>query len=118
MTLGKAAGTVAARGRGGVERSFPKAFIKYSNAQQQSLFSNESNNTCTTGDEDGHNFGVWPPNQTTAIFSRMETKCPDVMQAYARCVIDKQNGGALVQGACEEQFRAVMACFRSVRLEL
>ncbi len=57
----------------------------------------------------------WQPNQTTVIFQRMEKTCPDVMKAYAKCVIEKQNSGALVQGACDEQFQRVMNCFRSVR---
>ena len=45
----------------------------------------------------------------------MEVKCPDVIKEYAQCVINKQNDGALVQGACEEQFMEVMDCFKSVR---
>ena len=60
------------------------------------------------------NFG-WQPNQATVIFQRMEETCPDALKSYARCVIEKQNSGALVQGACEEPFQAVMNCFRSVR---
>ena len=45
----------------------------------------------------------------------MELKCPNVIKEYATCVIKKQNDGVLVQGACDEQFRMVMDCFKSVR---
>lgn len=69
------------------------------------------NNDESIGDE---HYG-WQPNQTTVIFQRMEKNCPDVLKAYAKCVIEKQNSGALVQGACDEQFQVVMNCFRSVR---
>ena len=59
---------------------------------------------------------VWSqPNQTTLIYQRMEMKCPQVMTEYAKCVINKQNEGALIRGACEEKFIAVMDCFKSVR---
>ena len=61
---------------------------------------------------------IWKPNQTTTIFQRMESECPDVMTAYAQCVIEKQNTGALTQDACATQFHAVMDCFRSVRTSL
>eukprot|EP00571_Detonula_confervacea_P015407 CAMPEP_0172305762 /NCGR_PEP_ID=MMETSP1058-20130122/6999_1 /TAXON_ID=83371 /ORGANISM="Detonula confervacea, Strain CCMP 353" /LENGTH=111 /DNA_ID=CAMNT_0013017467 /DNA_START=29 /DNA_END=364 /DNA_ORIENTATION=- len=108
--FGKASGAVAAAARG-VERcasnSLPKAF--------SAPFSSGSNNDDVVDDNDDNHFGVWQPNQTTVIFQRMEDKCPDIMKAYASCVVDKQNSGALVQGACEEKFRAVMDCFRSVR---
>jgi hypothetical protein len=60
-------------------------------------------------------FGVWQPNQITTIFQRMEATCPDALNAYARCIIEKQNNGALVQGACEESFERVMECFKNVR---
>ena len=86
-------------------------------AAQRSTFTSDSRDD---GDDnevapDDHHFGVWPPNQTTVIFQRMQGKCTDVIKEYARCVINKQNSGALIQGACDEQFRAVMDCFRSVR---
>ena len=86
-------------------------------AAQRSPFTSDSKDD---GDNDkvapdDHHLGVWPPNQTTVIFQRMQVKCPDVIKAYARCVIDKQNNGALIRGACDEQFRAVIDCFRSVR---
>ncbi|KAL3770202.1 hypothetical protein ACHAWU_009142 [Discostella pseudostelligera] len=61
---------------------------------------------------------IWQPNQTTTIFQKMEMTCPDVMKEYAQCVINKQNSGALTQDACAVQFRAVMECFRSVRISL
>lgn len=59
--------------------------------------------------------GIWQPNQTTRIFQQMESICPDAMKAYAQCVIEKQNEGALTKGACDESFKKVMDCFRSVR---
>ena len=65
--------------------------------------------------DDEDHFGIWRPNQSTVAFQRMEQECPDVLSSYARCVIDRQNTGALTQGACEEEFQAVMSCFRSVR---
>jgi hypothetical protein len=61
---------------------------------------------------------IWQPNQTTTIFRKMENTCPDVMKAYAQCVIEKQNSGALIRDACAVQFQAVMDCFRSVRTSL
>lgn len=83
--------------------------------QKSHLSSGNDASKSVTSDDNHNHFGVWQPNQTTIIFQRMEETCPDVMKSYARCVIDKQNNGALIQGACEEQFQAVMKCFRSVR---
>mmetsp|Transcript_37656 Transcript_37656/g.80408 ORF Transcript_37656/g.80408 Transcript_37656/m.80408 type:complete len:112 (+) Transcript_37656:14-349(+) len=108
--LSKAAGTAAAAVRGrGVGNG---AFITRGDdiIAHRSPFSDSTNGTCD--DEFG---ATWQPNQTTTLFRRMERTCPDVLKAYARCVVHKQNSGALFQGACEEQFRAVMDCFRSVR---
>ena len=64
---------------------------------------------------DDSTFGVWQPNQTTQIYQRMEQTCPDELKAYAQCVIQKQNNGALVKGSCEESFLKVMDCFRALR---
>lgn len=64
---------------------------------------------------DDSTFGVWQPNQTTQIYQRMEQTCPAELKAYAQCVIQKQNDGALVKGSCEESFLKVMDCFRAVR---
>mmetsp|Transcript_13749 Transcript_13749/g.29107 ORF Transcript_13749/g.29107 Transcript_13749/m.29107 type:complete len:120 (+) Transcript_13749:95-454(+) len=86
--------------------SLPHSTASYSDGPRS-----PSNNDESIGDE---RYG-WQPNQTTVIFQRMEKNCPDVLKAYAKCVIEKQNSGALVQGACDEQFKAVMNCFRSVR---
>jgi hypothetical protein len=121
-SLGKRAGSTAARG---IERCSAATFaptritsvMGNNAAAQRSTFTSDSRDD---GDDnevapDDHHFGVWPPNQTTVIFQRMQVKCPDVIKEYARCVINKQNSGALIQGACDEQFRAVMDCFRSVR---
>ncbi|KAL3799789.1 hypothetical protein HJC23_010439 [Cyclotella cryptica] len=72
--------------------------------------------TYSTSNDDGEpSFGAWQPNQLTMIFQRMEATCPDDLKAYARCVVEKQNKGALVQGACEESFQRVMDCYRTVR---
>jgi len=62
-----------------------------------------------------NNFGIWKPNQLTTIYQAMELKCPNVLKEYAQCVINKQNDGALIQGACEDKFKMVMDCFKSVR---
>jgi hypothetical protein len=59
--------------------------------------------------------GIYQPNQTTKIFTRMEQQCPEVLKEYAQCVIEKQNNGVLVKGACDESFKRVMDCFRRVR---
>ncbi|KAL7433738.1 hypothetical protein ACHAXH_007352 [Discostella pseudostelligera] len=82
----------------------------------------DNNGTIAANDDQDHNDtiaeSIWQPNQTTTIFQKMETTCPDAMKAYAQCVINKQNSGALTQDACAVQFRAVMECFRSVRISL
>jgi len=62
-----------------------------------------------------NNFGIWKPNQLTTIYQAMELKCPNLLKEYATCVINKQNDGVLVQGACEDKFKMVMDCFKSVR---
>ena len=71
--------------------------------------------TVSTIHENDPTFGIWQPNQTTRIFQRMEKTCPDALKAYAQCVIEKQNNGVLVKGACDESFGKVMDCFRTVR---
>mmetsp|Transcript_42906 Transcript_42906/g.73189 ORF Transcript_42906/g.73189 Transcript_42906/m.73189 type:complete len:141 (+) Transcript_42906:237-659(+) len=138
-SIGKAAGAAAARGRGVVESSSHASSADAtplinqlfnrggsdsstvpSAAQKSHPFSSTTgrppSNDCTTGDGGGEDyFGIWQPNQTTVLFQRMEQSCPDVMQAYAKCVIHKQNSGALVKDACGKEFQAVMDCFRSVR---
>ena len=122
-SLGKAAGSAAVRG---IERCSAATFsptritsVMASNAAaQRSPFTSNSRDDGDDDNEvapDDHHFGVWPPNQTTVIFQRMQVTCPDVIKAYSSCVVNKQNSGALIQGACDEQFRAVMDCFRSVR---
>ena len=78
-------------------------------AAKKSSFSNDANDANVGGGN------IWAPNQTTVVFQRMEETCPEVITAYARCVIEKQNNGVLVRGACEEQFQAVMRCFRASR---
>ena len=84
-----------------------------------SLSTNKITNTThhlsTSSSNLENNFNIWKPNQLTTIYQAMEIKCPNLLKEYATCVINKQNEGALVQGACEEQFRMVMDCFKSVR---
>ena len=108
--MGKAAGIATARG---IERCAGPLSI--SSAINNTNTQKSSFSSATTSDDDDHHFGVWQPNQTTVIFQRMEETCPDVLTAYAQCVTEKQNGGALIEGACEENFQAVMNCFKSVR---
>eukprot|EP00970_Alexandrium_tamarense_P014833 scaffold4425_cov194-Alexandrium_tamarense.AAC.4 len=78
--------------------------------QQSASFSvtSATQQPSTNNHDDEPNLGVWQPNQTTTIIRRMEQTCPDVMKEYAQCVIEKQNEGALVKGACEESFGRVM----------
>ena len=122
-SLGKAAGSAAVRG---IERCSAATFsqsritsvMDSNTVAQRSPFTSNSRDNGDDDNEvapDDHHFGVWPPNQTTVIFQRMQVTCPDVIKAYSSCVVNKQNSGALIQGACDEQFRAVMDCFRSVR---
>ena len=68
-------------------------------------FSTTNNNDTTT----------WQPNQTTSTFTKMQSTCPDLMKAYAQCVIQKQTEGVLEQGACEVEYEKLMDCFRMVR---
>jgi hypothetical protein len=126
-TLGKAAGSAAARGCAAITTNLsitpPRASsIVGSNtvSSQRSHFTSDSNDdssedASTALDDNDHYFGVWPPNKMTVVYQRMQVKCPDIIKAYARCVIDKQNSGALIQNACEDEFRKVRDCFRSVR---
>ena len=76
---------------------------------------NSTHHFSTSTSDLENNFGIWKPNQITTIYQAMEIKCPDVLKEYAQCVINKQNEGVLVQGACEEKFMNVMDCFKSVR---
>ena len=88
-------------------------------SSQRSHFTSDRNDdSCDDAsalDDNDHYFGVGPPNKITVVYQRMQVQCPDVIKAYARCVIDKQNSGALIQNACEDEFRKVRDCFRSVR---
>ena len=80
-----------------------------------SLATNSTTHHFSTTSDLENNFNIWSPNQLTTIYQKMELKCPNVIKEYATCVIKKQNDGVLVQGACDEQFRMVMDCFKSVR---
>jgi hypothetical protein len=88
-------------------------------SSQRSHFTSDRNDdSCDDAsalDDNDHYFGVGPPNKITVVYQRMQVQCPDVIKAYARCVIDKQNSGALIQNACEDEFHKVRDCFRSVR---
>jgi len=65
------------------------------------------------------------PNRFTQYYQLMKQTCPDRIRNYARCVArannseDDEGGGSggsgLAKGACEEEFRQVKECFRSVR---
>ena len=126
MSPTKAAGA-AARGCAAITANLsatpPRASsaVVGSNAvsSQRSHFTSDSNeDSCEDASsalDDDHYFGVWPPNKMTVVYQRMQVECPDIIKAYARCVIDKQNSGALIQNACEDEFRRVRDCFRSVR---
>ncbi|KAK1743517.1 hypothetical protein QTG54_006138 [Skeletonema marinoi] len=74
--------------------------------------SNKTNNSDTTTTT---TTTTWQPNQTTSTFTKMKSTCPDLMKAYAQCVIQKQNEGVLEQGACQVEYEQLMECFRMVR---
>ena len=42
--------------------------------------------------------------------------CKEIIQAYAQCVITKQNEGVLTKGVCDREYKALMDCFRAARL--
>ena len=110
--LGKASAT-AMTARAVSTTRCPTTFTSSSSSLgiQKSTFTSSSDS-----DTNSPTSVVWSqPNQTTLIYQRMEMKCPQVMTEYAKCVINKQNEGALIRGACDEKFIAVMDCFKSVR---
>jgi hypothetical protein len=57
------------------------------------------------------------PNQFTSIYNQMQIQCPLELKDYANCVINIHNhpDEILEKGSCEDEFRAVKECFRSVR---
>ncbi len=71
--------------------------------------------TTTNNSNDNDTKTAWQPNQTTSTFTKMQTTCPDLMKAYAQCVISKQNEGVLEQGVCQEEYERLMDCFRMAR---
>lgn len=124
MSPTKAAGAAAARGCAAITANLsatpPRASSVVGSiavSSQRSHFTSDSNDdSCEDASAlDDDHFGVWPPNKMTVVYQRMQVECPDIIKAYARCVIDKQNSGALIQNACEDEFRRVRDCFRSVR---
>mmetsp|Transcript_33021 Transcript_33021/g.67462 ORF Transcript_33021/g.67462 Transcript_33021/m.67462 type:complete len:178 (+) Transcript_33021:67-600(+) len=72
-------------------------------------------NFSTNNNSDTPTTNTWQPNQTTSTFTKMKSTCPDLMKAYAQCVIQKQNEGVLEQGACQVEYEQLMECFRMVR---
>jgi hypothetical protein len=60
------------------------------------------------------------PNQFTSIYNQMQIQCPLELRDYANCVINIHNhpDEILEKGSCEDEFRAVKECFRSVRSSL
>ena len=125
MSPTKAAGSAAARGCAAITANLSATPPRASSAvgsnavsSQRSHFTSDSNDdSCEDASSalDDDHFGVWPPNKMTVVYQRMQVECPDIIKAYARCVIDKQNSGALIQNACDDEFRRVRDCFRSVR---
>ena len=69
----------------------------------------------STNNNDKNTTTAWHPNQTTSTFTKMQSTCPDLMKAYAQCVISKQNEGVLEQGVCQQEYERLMDCFRMVR---
>ena len=72
------------------------------------------------------------PNRLSVYVGRMKETCPDVMQAYARCVLrhseddnqdntnknDTKDNPALHHRACQDEFRLVQQCFQTVRTQV
>lgn len=51
-----------------------------------------------------------------SYFGQMNEICPDSIQAYSRCVINRnESSGSLVQRSCEHEFSAIKKCFVRVR---
>eukprot|EP00986_Skeletonema_menzelii_P008020 scaffold3248_cov150-Skeletonema_menzelii.AAC.9 len=76
---------------------------------------NFSTNTTTSDYSNSNKNDAWEPNLTTSMYTKMQSTCPDVIKAYAQCVISKQNEGVLEQGVCETEYERLMDCFRMVR---
>jgi len=71
--------------------------------------------TNTNNNNDNDTTTAWQPNQTTSTFTKMKSTCPELMKAYAQCVISKQNEGVMEQGVCQKEYERLMDCFRMVR---
>mmetsp|Transcript_18346 Transcript_18346/g.28796 ORF Transcript_18346/g.28796 Transcript_18346/m.28796 type:complete len:179 (-) Transcript_18346:423-959(-) len=74
-----------------------------------------STTTTNNNGNDDDTKTAWQPNQTTSTFTKMQSTCPDLMKAYAQCVISKQNEGVMEQGVCQKEYERLMDCFRMVR---
>jgi len=49
------------------------------------------------------------------IFSKMRDKCPELIDAYGRCV--QKHISDVRKGKCEEDFLALRECFNATRQE-
>ena len=71
------------------------------------------------------------PNRLSVYVGRMKETCPEVMQAYARCVLrhsednqdnhntnKNEDNPALHHHACQDEFRLVQQCFQTVRTQV
>ena len=107
-----------------------------SNSNSSSSSDDDQNNTATSQPTNNDNTvtTLWQPNQTTLTFTKMlnnntnvasgrpsstntnNHNCKEIIQAYAQCVITKQNEGVLTKGVCEKEYNALMDCFRAARL--
>jgi hypothetical protein len=70
--------------------------------------------------------GRLAPNRFTKYFQRLQTTCPDAIQAYADCVNRRagstndesgsDSGSMLLQkGVCQQEFDQVKACWNEIR---
>jgi len=57
------------------------------------------------------------PNQMTRLFGQMKKTCPQMMHAYAQCVILHQCDGTLEQKSCQAEFEQVKQCLKTIRLK-
>jgi len=56
------------------------------------------------------------PNRFTEYVNDMKRTCPDVMRAYAACVLKAQRQDDVqLHRVCEDEFNDVKDCFRRVR---
>ena len=73
---------------------------------------------CFAGDTTTTTLGEpQPTNRFTAAVNRMKESCPEVMRAYATCVLaaQQQPEQTTLHHACDAEFVAVKECFRDAR---